>query len=112
MGSPVILKAKGSAVPPPDVVSPAQARLMALRAAKVEALRNLLEQAYGVTIVSASTVRDFAIKNDSIQSRVDAFIKGAWVSEERLLSDGSYEVEMEIGLGIGFRRMFLEQENI
>ncbi len=107
---PVILRAKGSAVPPPGVVSPAQARLMALRAAKVEALRNLLEQAYGVTIVSTSTVRDFALKNDSIQSRVDSFIKGAWVSEERLLSDGSYEVEMEIGLGIGFRRMFLEQE--
>jgi hypothetical protein len=107
---PVILRAKGSAVPPPGVASPAQARLMALRAAKIEALRNLLEQSYGVTIVSTSTVGDFALKNDSIKSGVDAFIKGAWVSEERLLSDGSYEVEMEIGLGIGFRRMLLEQE--
>ncbi|MEW6417298.1 MAG: FecR domain-containing protein [Nitrospirota bacterium] len=106
---PVILKAKGSALPPPGV-SPVQSRLMALRAAKVEALRNLLEQVYGVTIVSNSSVEDFALKNDTIKSGVDAFIKGAWVSEERLLADGSYEVEMEIGLGIGFRRMFLEQE--
>lgn len=106
---PVILRAKGSAIPPPDTTSPAQARLMALRAAKIEALRNLLEQAYSVTVVSDSTVQDFALKNDVIKAGVDGFIKGAWVAEERLLADGSYEVDMEIGLGIGFRRMFLEQ---
>lgn len=105
---PVILRAKGGAIPPPDAASPAQARLMALRAAKVEALRNLLEQAYGVTILSGSTVRDFTLKNDAIKTRVDGFVRGAWVSEERLLADGSYEVEMELGLGIGFRRAFLE----
>jgi len=71
-------------------------------------MRNLLEQAYSVTIVSDSTVRDF-VKNDTIKARADGFIKGAWVSEEGLLADVSYEVEMEIGLGIGFRRMFLEK---
>jgi len=109
---PVILRAKGSAIPPPDAISPAQARLMALRAAKVEALRNLLEQSYSVTIVSDSTVQDYVLKNDTIKAKVDGFIKGAWVSEERLLADGSYEVEMEIGLGIGFRRMLLEQGDI
>ncbi len=106
---PVILRAKGSAIPPPNITNPAQARLMTLRAAKVEALRNLLEQAQGVTIISDSTIKDFVTKSDMIKSRVEAFIKGAWVSEERLLADGSYEVEMEIGLGIGFRRMFLEK---
>jgi hypothetical protein len=106
---PVILRAKGSAIPPPDSVNPAQARLMALRAAKIDALRNLLEQTYSVSIVSDSDVQDFVLKNDTIKAKVDGFIKGAWVSEERLLADGSYEVEMEIGLGIGFRRMLLEQ---
>lgn len=106
---PVILRAKGSGVPPPSAVNPAQARLMALRAAKTEALRNLLEQAHGVTILSGSTIDDFVLKSDFIKSKVDAYIKGAWVAEERKLSDGSYEVDMEIGLGIGFRRMFLEQ---
>ncbi len=40
---PVVLRAKGSSVPPIGI-SHAQARLTALRAAKVEALRNLLEQ--------------------------------------------------------------------
>jgi len=106
---PVILRAKGSAIPPPGSVSPAQARLMALRAARLDALRNLLEQSYSVTVISDSAVQDYVLKNDSIKAKVDGFIKGAWVSEERLLADGSYEVEMEIGLGIGFRRMLLEQ---
>ena len=106
---PVILSAKGSGVPPPSAVNPAQARLMALRAAKTDAMRNLLEQAQGVTILSDSTVEDFALKNDLIKSGVDSYIKGAWVAEERQMSDGSFEVVMEIGLGIKFRRMFLEQ---
>ncbi len=106
---PVVLRAKGSAIPPPDSVNPAQARLMALRGAKIEALRNLLEQSYSVTVTSDSTLRDYVLRSDTVKAKIEGFIKGAWVSEERLLADGSYEVEMEIGLGIGFRRMLLEQ---
>lgn len=106
---PVILSAKGSGVPPPSAVNPAQARMMALKAAKTDAMRNLLEQAHSVTILSDSTIEDFVLNNDLIKSRVDSYIKGAWVAEERQMSDGSFEVDMEIGLGIGFRRMFLEQ---
>lgn len=106
---PILLKATGSGIPPPNAVNPPQARLMALRAAKVEAMRNLLEQAQGVTIISDTRIQDFVTKSDTIKARVDAFIKGAWVSEERELADGTMEVDMEIALGIGFRRMFLEQ---
>jgi len=106
---PKLLKATGSGIPPPGSVNPAQARLMALRAAKVEAMRNLAEQVSGVTIVADTSIQDFVTKNDTIKSRVDSFIKGAWVSEERELADGTMEVDMELALGIGFRRMFLEQ---
>jgi hypothetical protein len=106
---PVLLKATGSGIPPPNAVNPPQARLMALRAAKVEAMRNLLEQAHGVSIISDTRIQDFVTKSDMIKARVDAFIKGAWVSEERELADGTMEVDMEIALGIGFRRMFLDE---
>ncbi|MBA4374222.1 MAG: hypothetical protein C0402_15330 [Thermodesulfovibrio sp.] len=106
---PVLLKATGSGIAPPNAVNPPQARLMALRAAKVDAMRNLLEQTQGVTIISDTRIEDFVTKSDMIKARVDAFIKGAWVSEERELADGTMEVDMEIALGIGFRRMFLEQ---
>ncbi|MBI5634441.1 MAG: FecR domain-containing protein [Nitrospirae bacterium] len=106
---PVLLKATGSGIAPPGAVNQAQARLMALRAAKVDAMRNLAEQVSSVTIISDTRIQDFVTKHDTIKARVDSFIKGAWVSEERELADGTIEVDMELGLGIGFRRMFLEQ---
>lgn len=104
---PVILTATGSGIPPPNVVNTSQGRLMALRAARVEALRNLLEQSLGVSIMADSTIKDFVLKNDIIKSKLDSFIKGAWIAEERQLADGTIEVDMEIALGIGFRRMLL-----
>ncbi|MBI5633745.1 MAG: LPP20 family lipoprotein [Nitrospirae bacterium] len=104
--APVRITAKGGGAPPPNAVNQAQARLMAERAAKVDAMRNLLEQAYGVTIRSHTTVRDFITQNDTIKARVDAFIKGARVIDTKYLSDGSVEIEMEITLGYEFRRMF------
>ncbi len=79
---------------------------MAKRAAKMDALRNLLEQAYGVTISSSSSVRDFVLQNDSVRARVDAYIKGAKIVDERYLQDGSVEVDMEITLGYDFRKIF------
>jgi hypothetical protein len=103
---PVKISAKGGGAPPERSVNAAQARLMAERAAKVDAMRNLLEQAYGVAISSQTTVRDFITQNDTVRARVDAFIKGAKVVDTRYLSDGSVEVEMEIVLGYEFRRIF------
>jgi hypothetical protein len=103
---PVKISAKGAGAPPATAVNQAQARLMAERAAKVDAMRNLLEQAYGVTISSSTTVRNFVTENDTIRARVDAFIRGAKVVDTRYLNDGSVEVEMEITLGDEFRRIF------
>ncbi len=104
--TPITLRATGAGVPPPRAVNPAQARLMARRAAKLDALRNLLEQAYGVNITSRSSVRDFVLQSDSIRARVDAYIKGARIVDVRYLQDGSVEVEMEVVLGYDFRRIF------
>ncbi len=103
---PVKMSATGAGAPPRRAINPAQARLMTRRAAKVDAMRNLLEQAYGVNITSTSTVRDFVLQNDTIRSRVDAYIRGARVVDERYLEDGSVEVDMEVILGYDFRRIF------
>ncbi|TAN40082.1 MAG: hypothetical protein EPN25_08840 [Nitrospirae bacterium] len=103
---PIKVTAKGGGAPPPNAVNAAQARLMAERAAKVDAMRNLLEQTYGVTIKSRTTVKDFITQNDTIKARVNAYIKGAKVIDTKYLSDGSVEVEMEIILDWEFRRIF------
>jgi hypothetical protein len=103
---PIKLIATGAGAPPARAVNKAQARLMAERAAKVDAMRNLLEEAYGVTITSTTTVRDFITQNDTIRARVDAFIRGAKIIDTRYLQDGSVETDMEVTLGYEFRRIF------
>lgn len=70
----------------------AQKRLMARRAAKVDALRNLTETIYGLQIDSQTTVRDFVTQSDLIRSRVSAVIQGAQEIDYRELPDGTAEV--------------------
>ncbi len=76
-----------------------EARLMAERAAKLDAMRNLTEKVYGVYIDSQTTVRDFVTENDTIQARVKQYLAGAeQVGEARYLPDGSVEVTVQIPL--------------
>lgn len=103
---PITIRATGGGAPPERAINPAQARLMTERAARLDAYRNLLERAYGVAIQSKSTVRDFVLKDDTIRSRVEAYIRGAKVIDTVYKDDGGVEVEMEVVLGHEFRRIF------
>lgn len=94
-----VIRAKGNGVEPNDPsMSPPEKALMGKRAAKIDALRNLLEEVYGVTVRSKTTVRDFITQSDDMKARVSAFVRGARVVSERALGDGSYEVEVELEL--------------
>jgi len=92
------ITATGIAVPPPDAVSKAQARLMAKRGAKVEALRNLTETLEGVNIDSSTTVKNFLTQNDEINAWTRSWIQGARVISENELPDGSWEVTVGLNL--------------
>jgi hypothetical protein len=94
-----LLRAKGYGIEPNDpTMSYPEKALMAKRAAKLDAMRNLTEQVYGVRITSDSVVRDFITQSDDIRGRVNTFIQGARVVSERQMPDGSYEVEIEVEL--------------
>ncbi len=94
-----VIRARGNGVEPNDPsMSPPEKALMGKRAAKLDALRNLLEQVYGVAVRSKTTVRDFVTQSDDMKARVSAFVRGARVVSERSLGDGSYEVEVEIDM--------------
>jgi len=86
--------ATGRGAPPADVPED-QAKLLALRAAKVDALRNLAEMVEGLELDARTRVRDFVVGEDRIYTEVHAFVWGAEVKEERILADGSAEVEVE-----------------
>ena len=80
---------------PPDRGTVASKRLMALRAARVDALRQLGEIVNGVKVDSETTVKDFTVDSDTIHAQMSALIRGAQQSgEPRYLSDGSVEVDL------------------
>ena len=76
-------------------LTPPEKDLLGMRAAKVDALRNLVEEINQVQITAESTVRDFAVQNDDIRTRVNALVNGAKVVSEKKLPDGRYEVMVE-----------------
>jgi len=92
------ISAKGSGAPPKGVTNIAQARLMAERAAKADALRNLLETVKGVRVDSETTVESFTTKSDRVLTRVSGIVIGARVVDTKYLSDGAVEVTMSINL--------------
>ena len=93
-----IVKANGIGVPPESVYGKPQARPMALRAAKLDAMRNLLEVTKGVRIDSTTTVKNYAVENDVIMSRVQGVVRGAQVINREYMSDGTVEVTMQMSL--------------
>ncbi len=84
------------------------ARATAVRAAKIDAMRNLLEAVMAVTVTSETTVRGSAVENDVIKTSVEGMVKGAkmldlngdgkvdYSSDIRYLSDTSIEIEMGV----------------
>jgi hypothetical protein len=92
-----ILKATGGGAPDLKAATPAQARLGAETAAKLDAFRQLLSQAKGIQISAGKTVGD-AMAGDEIKARVEGVIRGYKVTAKRYYSDGGVEIDVEVPL--------------
>ena len=82
--------------------SSGQQRLMAMRAAQVDAYRNLAEQVYGFRVFGNTSVSAFATQSDTIRSFVDSFIRGARVVSTVSVADGNFEVTVELPISHQF----------
>lgn len=92
------IRARGYGAANPNLPVSA-ARANAIRAAKLDALRNILEVVKGVTINSETTVENFMTQSDVIRSRVEGVAKGFTVVDgPRYMSDGSVEIVVEMPL--------------
>jgi hypothetical protein len=92
------IEAVGTGAPPEQYYGKPQGRPMALRAAQIDAYRNLLETVQGVQIDSQTTVKDFAVESDVINASVSGLVKGASVVDKSYLSDGTVEVTVRMPL--------------
>ncbi len=93
-----VIRATGSGAPNPDAPNIASARIGAERAAKADALRNILETIKGVRVDSQTLVVNAMTQSDVIRTQVQGFVKGSQVVNTRYLSDGAVEVTIEVPL--------------
>ena len=75
---------------------PAQQRLLAIRAAKLDAYRSLTEQVYGLRMDATATVADMVVQSDTFRSRVEGVIYGATLVSITPAGDDTYETTLSL----------------
>jgi len=76
--------------------NPAQQRLLAIRASKLDAYRALTEQVYGQQLDASTTVADMTVMSDTFRARVEGVIYGAVLVSITPVGDDSYETTMSL----------------
>ena len=75
---------------------PAQQRLLAIRASKLDAYRALTEQVYGQQLDASTTVADMTVMSDTFRARVEGVIYGAVLVSITPVGDDTYETTMSL----------------
>ena len=95
--SPVVVRVTGyGAYEKVEDMTSEPKRLMALRAAKLDAYRALAERIYGTGITGTSTVQDFVLKHDGFGTVVDTVIRGARVVSVSEKKGAGFETVLEL----------------
>jgi hypothetical protein len=89
--------------------NPSQQRLMAIRASKLDAYRNLTEQVYGQQVDSSSTVADMVVLNDTFRTKVEGIIFGAQLVSITPVGEDTYETTLSLDKAVvqDLRLLFL-----
>ena len=91
--------------------NPAQQRLLAIRASKLDAYRSLTEQVYGQHLDASTTVADMVVQNDSFRTRFEGVIYGAVLVSITPTSDDTYETTLSLDKAVvkDLRTLYLGQ---
>ena len=91
--------------------NPAQQRLMAIRASKLDAYRALTEQVYGQQIDATSTVADMTVTSDSFRAKVEGVIYGAVLVSITPVGEDTYETTLSLDKTVvqDLRTLYLDQ---
>ena len=76
--------------------TPSQKRLMAIRSARMAAMRDLAEQVHGLKVEGNTTVIDLMVQNDTFRGIVSGTIRGARTVRINPNGGDTYEVVLEI----------------
>ncbi len=94
-----VLKAIGYApIHPQQGQTPSQREIMALKASKLDAYRELTEQVYGQRINGEQTVANMVMTDSQLQSTVEGVIRGARVVKAYPAGEDTYVTELELDM--------------
>ena len=74
----------------------AQRRLMAIRASKLDAYRNLAEQVYGLFVESSSQMAELALASESVRARVQGLVYGSRLVSISPVGVDTYETKLAL----------------
>ena len=96
--APMVLRVVGyGAVVKQKSLSDAQSRLMAIRASKLDAYRELTEQVYGQQIQGQTEMKNLVSSDDKLRSKVSGVIRGARIVKVYPVGD-TYATELELDM--------------
>ena len=104
------IRVTGYGAPPKSFYPDPQRRLMAMRAAKIDAYRSLAERVTGVQIWGGTTIGDMVVEKDRFRVYLDTHLTGARVIAENPQEDGTYETVVELKVGQSFLKNTLPQK--
>lgn len=76
--------------------NPAQQRLLAIRASKLDAYRSLTEQVYGQQLDATTTVADMTVMSDTFRAKVEGVVYGAVLVSITPVGDDTYETTLSL----------------
>lgn len=91
------VRASGTGIPNSDIKNIPVAKLGAERAAKIEAIRKLVETIKEIRVDSTSTVEDHLITSEYVKSRIETVARRGKIVDKKIRSD-EVEVIVEISL--------------
>lgn len=91
--------------------NPAQQRLLAIRASKLDAYRSLTEQVYGQQLDASTSVADMTIMSDTFRAKVEGVIYGAVLVSIAPVGDDTYETTLSLDQQVvrDLRSLYLSQ---
>ncbi|MDF1563506.1 MAG: hypothetical protein P1V51_10710 [Deltaproteobacteria bacterium] len=93
-----MVKATGKGAPNLKAANITVARLGAEKAAKLDAMRNILETLEGVEVTGGESVGGIIESNSSVKAKVQGVLRNFEVTATRYFSDGGVEVDVEMKL--------------
>jgi hypothetical protein len=91
--------------------NPAQQRLLAIRASKLDAYRSLTEQVYGQHLDATTTVADMTVMSDTFRAKVEGVIYGAVMVSIAPVGEDTYETTLSLDQQVvkDLRSLYLSQ---